>query len=305
MSTNLVNLYAMQFSTNVALLLQQKGSKLRGAVTEGTYVGNQASPVDQIGSINANLVTGRFNNMPRTDAPVDRRWVFPSDFDVNQLIDSFDQLRLISNPTHAYSMNAVYALGRAMDDTILGGMFNANNTGVQGATSTAFDSTNQVVSIDAGGVNSGLNVTKLRTAKKILMANEVDLDNDPIYCAITSTEHNDLLNEIQVISLDFNDKPVMVGGKVQQFLGINFIHCERIAVSALGLDDQSHQATSHMIPMWAKSGVHLGIWNDIMVDVSQRRDIQGIPYQAYAKETIGATRLEEKKVVKIWSNPSA
>lgn len=297
MSVNLPNHFASQFATNVSLLLQQKGSKLRNAVTLGNYIGKSAQVVDQFGSIAATLVTTRFANMPRTDASADSRWVFPSDYDVNQLIDNFDKLRLVTDPSSAYVLNATYALGRAIDDVIIAAMFGTNYTGVSGGTSTVFG-TGMVVPVNTGGTDSGMNVNKLRYAKKLLMANEVDFDNDPVYCAITSKEHDELLNEMQVISLDFNEKPVLVGGKVQQFLGINFIHCERLATQAAGTDDQSGSSTQ--IPCWAKSGMHLGIWNDISVDVSQRKDIQSLPWQAYAAATIGATRLEENKVVKIW-----
>ena len=40
----LIPLYTTQFSTNVELLLQQKGSMLRGRVREGAHVGKMASP---------------------------------------------------------------------------------------------------------------------------------------------------------------------------------------------------------------------------------------------------------------------
>lgn len=299
MSVNLPDHYVMQFASNVELLLQQKGSKLRNAVMSGSHVGKQASPVDQIASISASRVTQRFADMPRTDATVDRRWVFPVDYDVNQMIDSFDKLRLVTDPSSKYVENAVYALGREIDDEIISAFFGTAKTGEQGATSTSFLAGN-VVGVNTGGTDSGMNVPKLRAAKKLLMSHEVDLDNDPIYCAITSKEHDELLNEIQVISSDFNggERPVLQDGKVTRFLGINFIHCERLATEADGTDDQS--GSSVQIPMWAKSGMYLGIWNDIEKDISQRKDIQGLPWQAYLKMTIGATRLEEKKIVKIW-----
>lgn len=299
MSVNLANNYAYQFSSNLQLLLQTKGSKLRQAVTTGSHVGSQASPVDQVGAINATKVTTRFANMPRTDAPTDRRWAFPVDYDVNQMVDSFDKLRLLIDPSSVYSTNAMYALGRAIDDEIIAQIFGTNKTGLVGGTSTSFLTAN-VVGVNTGGTDSGMNVSKLRAARKILAGNEVDLDNDPIYCAITAKEADDLLNEIQVISSDFNGAtaPVLTDGKVTRFLGINFIHCERLAVSSLGTDDQSGSSTA--IPMWAKSGMYLGLWNDIQTDVSPRKDVQGIPWQVYAKATIGATRLEEKKCIKIW-----
>lgn len=299
MTVNAASLYGRQFSTNVNLLLQIKGSKLRQAVMSGSHVGSQASPVDQVASIAATRVTTRFATMPRTDAAVDRRWVFPVDYDVNQLIDSFDKLRMLSDPESTYVTNAYYALGRAMDDEIISAMFGSAATGVQGASSTSFLAGN-VVPVNTGGTDSGINVPKLRYGKKLLMGHEVDIDNDPIFCAITAKEHDELLNEIQIISSDFNgaDRPVLVEGRVTRFLGINFIHCERLAVSSLGTDDQSGSSTA--IPMWAKSGMYMGIWNDIEANVSIRNDLQGLPYQAYCKETIGATRLEEKKIVKIW-----
>lgn len=299
MSINSPAHFVTQYATNLALLLQSKGTKLRRAVTEGHYVGSAASPVDQIASVEANIVTTRFADMPRTDVAMDRRWVYPVDYDVNQLLDTFDKLRMVTDPRSAYVLNATYALGRAMDTQIIAAMFGTAKTGVNGATSTPFLTTN-VVGVNTGGVDSGLNVVKLRAAKKLLMAAEVDLDNDPIYCAISSEEHDDLLNEIQIISSDFNgeEKPVLAEGRIMHFLGINFIHCERLLTLAAGTDDQSGSSTQ--IPMWAKSGMHLGIWNDITTDISERNDLQGIPWQVYAKETIGATRLEEKKIVKIW-----
>lgn len=299
MSVNLYQHFPYQFSNNVSLLLQSKGSKLKDACTMGSHVGNQASPVDQIAAVAASQVSSRFADMPRTDAAVDRRWVFPVDYDVNQLIDSFDKLRLITDPQSKYVENAVYALGRSMDDVIISNMFGTAKTGVLGASNTSFLSGN-VVGVNTGGTDSGMNVNKLRAGKKLLMGHEVDLDNDPIYCAITSKEHDEMLNEIQVISSDFNgaDRPVLMDGKVTRFLGINFIHCERLATAAAGTDDQSGSSTA--IPMWAKSGMYLGMWGDIQTDVSQRKDLQSLPWQAYAKMTIGATRLEEKKIVKIW-----
>jgi len=295
MSVNLPGHYVVQYANNIQLLLQQKGSKLRNLVMTGSYVGKQASPVDQIGSISAQKVASRFAPMGRVDAPVDRRWVFPNDYDLPQLIDQFDKLRLLLDPSSSYVQNAMYAMGRAMDDEIIDAFFADAKTGETGATTTSFATATQTVGVSTGGTTSSLNVAKLRAAKRILMANEVDLDSDPITCIITAKEHDALLNEIQITSMDFNSKPVLVDGKVQQFLGINFVHCERLKT---GIDDAS--GTSNMIPLFAKSGMHLGMWNDVTTDISQRKDLQGLPWQAYAYGTFGATRVEEKKIVRVW-----
>ena len=80
MSVNIPTHYVQQYSTNIALLLQQQGSKLRDSVSVGSYVGKQSSPVDQIGKVEMQTVTSRFAPMNRVDAPTDRRWVIPSLF---------------------------------------------------------------------------------------------------------------------------------------------------------------------------------------------------------------------------------
>lgn len=295
MSINIPNHFVQEYSTNVQLLLQQKGSKLAGAVTTGSHVGKQASPVDQIGSIEAQKVTSRFAPMGRVDAANDRRWVFPTDYDLPQLLDSFDKLRLLTDPTSSYVTNATYALGRKKDLEILTAFLGTAKTGESGSTSTSFTAGNEV-DVAIGGANSRLNVAKLIAVKELAMSKNIDLDNDPLYCCITAKDHSALLNEIQVISSDFNggDRPVLKDGKVTMFLGISFIHCELAETALAGTNEVN-------VPVWAKSGMYLGQWNDISSSISKRNDLQGEPWQAYSYMTIGATRLEENKVFNIES----
>ncbi len=297
MSVNLPNHYVSQFSSNVALKLQQAGSRLRGAVTTGSVTGKQASPVDQFGAVTANRVVGRFNPMGRVDAPTDRRWVLPVDYDLPQLIDQFDKLRMLTDPESAYVQNAVNSLGRAMDEEILAGCFNTNKTGETGATTTSFSSTN-VVNV-AFGAASAVNLTfaKLKEAKRLLMAANVDVSKEELYVIVNATAHDSLLDEIQVTSADFNGgDAVLKEGIVTRVLGMNVIHTELLST---GTDDAS--GTSTQVAVWAKSGMYLGVWNDIETNISRRQDLQGIPWQAYVKGTFGATRLEEGKLVKIWA----
>lgn len=306
MSINIPTHYVQQYSTNVQLLLQQRGSKLRDTVMSGTHVGKQASPVDQFGAVAATKVTGRFQPMHRVDAPTDRRWVFPTDYDLPQMIDHFDKLRLLTDPQSSYVTNGMYAMGRAQDDEIIAAFFGDAKTGEQGATTTSFGTTlvaagGQNVSADEGTVDSGLSVAKLRAAKKRLMANEVDIDNDPLVCVVTAAQHDNLLADTQVVSGDFGwkDAPVLKEGKLERFLGINFKHCERLEN---GTDDTA--TTSRAIPVYAKSGMYLGEWESIQNSLSQRDDLRGKPWQVYTLGTFGATRLEEKKVVRVWCRES-
>lgn len=289
MSANIPAFFVQQYASNVQLLLQQKGSRLRGTVTTGNYVGKSAQVVDQIGKISMQAVSGRFQAMGRVDAAMDSRWVFPSDFDLPQMIDSFDKLRLLTDPTSAYVQNAVNAAGRKFDELILAAAVGTAKTGENGGTNTTLP-VGQVIAAAAGTI-----VDKIIEGKKMLMAADVDVDSDPLYMAITADEHALLLAEDKIINMDYGMKPVLVDGKITQFLGVNLIHTELADANLDGSSDA-------ILPMWAKSGLHLGVWNDITTDISRRNDIQSLPYQSYVHMTAGATRLEEKKVVGITFN---
>jgi hypothetical protein len=289
MSFNVTTHFVQQYTTNVQLLLQQKGSKLREAVTIGSYNGKAAKAVEQVGAVTAQKRTIRHGDTPLISTPADARWVFPTDYEWADLIDDQDKLRMLIDPTSSYATNGAYALGRAMDDEIITSFFGDSKTGENGSTTTSFPAGQQVaVGVGAAGA-TGLNIAKLRAAKKILLANEVDVDNEQLFAVITAEQHDDLLNEAQAVSLDYNTRPVLVDGRITAFMGFNFIHCERLDV-----DGSSYRR----VPVFAKSGVHLGMWNDINTMISERAD-KGYATQVYVKGTFGATRTEEGKVVEI------
>lgn len=297
-NSNIPLLYVEQFSSNIQLKVQQLDSRLRRAVMSGSHIGSQASPVDQFGAIAAQKVEGRYQPIINVDAPTDRRWVFPQDYDLAQYLDAFDKLRLLVDPMSSYVTNAVGALNRAIDQEILNGLLGTNFVGNNGAGQATLSGV-QIISVQQGAASStNFTVAKMRAAKKQLLINEAIKLGEmaEIYAAINGTNHDTLLSEMQVVSTDFNDKPVLVDGWVTRFLGVDLIHTELLTT---GTDDQS--GTSTMVPMWVKSGAYFGMWEDVMTDISQRKDLRSLPYQAYVKGTFGGTRLEEKKVIQIWA----
>lgn len=289
MSFNITTHFVQQYTTNVQLLLQQKGSKLRNTVTVGSYTGKAAKAIEQVGPVTAQKRTIRHGDTPLISTPADARWVFPVDYEWADLIDDQDKLRMLIDPTSSYSQNGAYALGRAMDDEIISAFFADAKTGENGSTTTSFGANQDVVVATGSTGATGLNISKLREAKKILMANEVDIDNDPLFCIITAQQHDDLLNEAQAISLDYNTRPVLVDGKITAFMGFNFVHTERLPLNS---------SSQRRVPAFAKSGMHLGLFNDINTMISERAD-KGYATQVYVKGTFGATRTEEGKVVEI------
>ena len=284
MSNQVTTAFVQQYSTNVAHLLQQKGSKLRDSVMTSAATGKAAKVVEQVGAVNAVKRTTRHADTPLIDTPHSARWTFPVDYEWADLIDDQDKVRMLINPQSPYAVNGAYAMGRAIDDEIIGAFFGTSKTGENGSTDEAF-SGNTV----SAGSTGALEIGQLLEGKRLLIENEVDLDNDQIFMAITAEQHEDLLGMSQIQTIDSNSTKVLVDGQVRSFLGINFITTQRLDTSV---------AASQDCPMWAKSGMHLTVWNDITTKVEERAD-KSFATQVYVKGTFGATRLELGKVVKV------
>lgn len=304
MAAQITTWYVQQYAKVITELVQQRTSRLRRWVTEDRYIGKAASPVEQIGQIAMQPVTGRYAPMQRVDAPTNRRWVYPSDYDLPQLFDNFDKLRLLVDPKGKYVKIAHNAANRQMDDLIIAALGGTAQTGETGATATSLPAGN-VVGVQQGGTSpTGLTVAKLRQAKMTLEQNEAysDEEGDPgdpntgLVCVAGARQLDNLLAEAQVISRDFNSTPVLEEGRIKRFLGITFVRSERLLT---GTDDQS--GTSTKVFVWQRDGMHLGLWNDIATDIAQRKDLQGLPWQAYVYMTAGSTRLEEARVIQVWA----
>jgi hypothetical protein len=288
MSFEVTTAFVQQYTTNVQLLLQQRGSVLRELCSIGSYTGKAAKAVEQIGAVTAQKKTSRHSDTPLISTPHDARWVFPEDYEWADMIDDQDKLRMLIDPTSPYAMNGAYALGRSLDDAIITAALGTSKTGENGSTDTAFATATQQIAVGA----AGLTVAKLRTAKKILTANEVDVMNDPLYIAVTAQQVDDLLGTTEVTSSDYNSVKALVQGDIDTFMGFKFVNIER-----LGLDGSGDRRCF----AWAKSGLHVGMWNDINSKITERAD-KSYATQVYVKGTFGATRTDEKKVVEIICN---
>lgn len=284
MSFEVTTAFVQQYADNVDLLLQQRGSKLRDCCTIGSYTGKSAKVVEQIGAVAAQKRTTRHGDTPLISTPHDARWVNPSDFDWADLIDDQDKLRMLIDPTSPYAINGSLALGRSLDDEIISAALGTAKTGEDGTTNTSFLAANTIAS---GSV--GLTVAKLRTAKKKLLAAEVDVEMDELFIAVTAEQLDDLLGTTEVTSSDYNSVKALVQGDVDTFMGFKFKHIERLGVDG---------ASARRVIAWAKSGLHVGIWNDINARISERND-KNHATQVYCKGTFGATRIEEGKVIEI------
>jgi len=287
MSAQITTAFSQQFSTNVQLLSQQRGSILRGGVSEESVTGEKAF-FDQVGAAAAVKRTSRHGDTPVVETPHSRRMVTMDSYEWADLIDDVDKVKMLIDPTSTYAQAAAAAMGRAMDDAIITAATGTAKTGKSGSTSTSMLAANQI----ANG-SADLTVAKLIQAKKILDNGSVD-PSIPRHIAVGPDQIEALLNTTSVTSSDFNTVKALVQGEINTFMGFQFHMSTRLAKSG----------NIRTCFAWAEGGIKLAVGKDVMSRIDERSD-KSYSTQVYYCATFGATRMEEAKVVQIDCDESA
>ena len=282
MSVQITTAFVEQYKSNVFHLAQQKGSRLRDAVRTETVTG-KSHFFERIGSSAAEKRTSRHSDTPRMDTPHSRRKVSLEDYDWADLIDQEDKVRMLISPQSEYAMAGAWAMGRAMDDAIIAAATGTALGGVSGGSSISLPSAQK----EAHG-SAGLTLAKLLAAKEILYKNDTDPD-EPRFMLVTAGQLADLLGITSVTSADFNSVKALVQGDVDTFLGFNFIRTER-----LGLD----ATPNRQVLGFCQSAIGLAVGADIQTKISERAD-KNYATQVFLSMSIGATRIEDEKMVEI------
>lgn len=287
MSFEITTAFVKQYHSNVDFLSQQKGSRLRDCVRIESQNGKEAY-YDQIGPTAARKRTSRHSDTPLISTPHARRRTTLVDYDWADLIDDMDMVRTLVNPQSAYAQNAAFAMGRAMDDEVILAAFGTAYSGEEGGTATTFDTTNNQIAVNLGGSNIGLTIAKLVRAKRIMDGWDID-PSVPRYIACAAKQIEDLLGTTQVTSSDYNTVKALAKGEIDSFLGFTFKQIERLPIDA---------NSYRRVIAWAKDGLLLAIGQDTKAQISERPD-KNYSTQVFYSQSIGAVRMEEKKVVEV------
>ena len=285
MSTQITTAFVNQFSANVQMLSQQMGSLLRNAVDVESVNGEKAF-FDQVGSSAAVKKTSRHADTPLVETPHTRRMVTMSDYEWADLIDEQDKVRLLIDPTSTYGRAAAAAMGRAMDDEIIAAALGTAKTGKDGGTDTALPAGQKI----AHG-SAGLTIAKLVSAKELLDAASVD-PSIPRHIIVSPKQISDLLNNTTVTSSDFNTVKALAQGEINSFVGFNFIVSNRLTTDS---------NSDRQVIAFAQDGLKVGMGKEPMAKIDERAD-KSYAKQVYYCQTLGATRMEEEKVVEIACN---
>jgi len=256
--------FRQQFSDNINRVLQQEGSVLRKLVRNETmnheveyfdtiqsseafereHIANQDdyNITDQIGSsaVAGNAFAFRQPDMVRRQ--LSARQIF-----WHTMFDSGNDLNTLLKPSSFQVKDAVWALGRQYDRTIIKALTAKVRMGRTGEREVAYDVLNNVVPVSVAlmvGTNipsnsagaaaltgehlikaaktGGLTVAKLMKARELLRRNAYS-SRDKLYFVCTSDQISSLLHDSKLTSIDYNSVRALVSGEVDTYLGFKFI----------------------------------------------------------------------------------
>jgi hypothetical protein len=298
--------FVTEYATNWEHLVQQKLSKARECVMVDTVAGKEKK-YHQMDSTEMDAVTVRAGDTRISDTNLPARWLRPYPLDKAYLFDEWDDTFLgsVVLPQSESIQSHAYAYNRAVDRTIISAALNVAYTGETGVTATPLPTTGGpggtgqtvgVAFVETGtGTNSGLTIAKIRQAKYILDANDVD-DEDPRYLAITAKSLQDLLRTTEVTSHDYNTVKALVEGNVNSFLGFTI---KRISNKIMPIDVALDIRTC---VAWVRSGIKItDSGREVHIDV---RPDRSHALQIRTVAALGGTRMEEAKVVAIYADES-
>jgi len=297
------------YNSSLYFLSQQKAPRLYGK----SQMREQASETDyyeRIGAGEANDSNDRHGDTPINNAEHSRRAVDLTDADWGDLVDRFDKLRLLIAPEGAYVKTGVMALNRKKDDIFIAAILGVARAGKRGTTLVSLPESQKLVAVasETGAVETGLNVyTLTKTSEKF---DEADVDEDEErYFAYSSRQKQNLLRQTEVTSADYNTVKALVQGKVNSFMGFEFIRSQRLPVAAAAVDFETGgqvltgaanttASTMRRCVAWCGDGMISADGINLESMMAPRPDKKW-SIQVYVRHSVGAVRMEEEKVVEV------
>ena len=279
-------------------LVQQGDSRLEGKCRVVKVNGKERT-FSQLGKSKMRLITTRNGKTIPSDSPMAKRWVRPQGYDEVTFIDEFDDESLgdLKQPDGEHVLSHAMAANRTMDEVKIAALEGTAFIGITGTTAVTVPASQQVAVnyvASGGAVNSGLTLAKLLRSKKILDANEVPSSRR--YLVHSAQQLFDLLNDVEEVkNSDYNNVKALVDGEVNRFTGFEFVMTELLTLNTT-TDVRTCIAYEY-------GGLALGIGKQKKAKISIRDDLSET-IQIRTVMSLGATRLEEERVVLVFCDES-
>lgn len=275
----------VNFGDTVKEQFQQEASRLRNACTVRTNVVGKSTSFNRIGLIEAATKATRHEQHSHQNPEHSVRWANLIYMYNAAILDPDDEVRIITDPTNRYTKQIVNALGRAVDRAVITALLGTATSGEDRTGSVTLASWLSGTHVIAAG-GTGFTLAKWLQAKRLM--DESEVPDGQRYLGITAQGLEDLLDDPEVTSSDFNSVKALVSGQLNTYLGFEIIR-EQLWPKV---------STTRSVAAWHKDAIGLAFARDMHNRVATRVDMHDA-VEAYGAADFGAVRIEEAGVVKI------
>lgn len=284
MSFSVPQSYVEQFSSNVHMLAEQRTSRLLGTVIMES-IEAESFAVERLDSVEANIVADLHGDTPLNSTPHSRRWGFVKTYDVADLLDNESKVKLLIDPMSRYTQKHGSAMGRAIDTEVLRALENAAAQGKNAETSVALPAAQKFT---AAGTSDVITVDDLIKAQEILNEQEAGMEMGAT-CVLDAAGFRQLLQINEIRSSDFNTVKALSSGRLDGFMGFNFVRTQLIPGSG---------TAAGKAYFYTPMAVTLGVGAMPSSSVDKRPDKRN-SQQVYTWGNWGAVRVEDELVVEM------
>ena len=264
-------------------LARQEKSKLYDKVWVRHDIVGKSFYQDQIGNWEMSAKTGLNVATPENDLNLSRTRIDIATYHDARLMDRSVNLQSFTDPLSQASTCITSSVGVQIDKIIYTALGGTAYRGETGSETVTLPAGNKI-----GDDGEGLTLAKIVKASELMNAKGVPMENRTL--VINAAGLSQLLSDDKLSSVDYNNVKALVRGEINYFVGFEFVV----------IPDGIINVTGGVADFYAfhKTGVCLGMLEDLFLDVDTRKD-KSYSKQVYYEINGGAGRLEEAKVIKI------
>lgn len=279
------------FTTQLDLEAQQSTSFFRGRILEAPVRGRLFEH-QVLGGTEMDEINGRNQSIVLGDPDHQRRGALIQGFYKALPIDNDDQLKSLVDIKSGYARSIAQGAMRKLDKIVAEAAIGSILTGQQFTTTTT--AANDGVSTVTAG--SGITYEKLLETRKTLNSKGVGLMGEKMYFACTDVQAESLLQEIEVISSDYNRAEAARTGFLPEIAGFNIIVFPSDPITGSSIINKV--STTRECFAFSEDALKLGMLSDFEVRFERRPDLVDT-HQLVITSRYAALRTQGEKVVQV------
>lgn len=317
--------YADMFAANVFYKSQQ----VRGALApyvrlESHTAGAETVFYDAFTKTRVNKRTERAAQTKLVEVDRDRRCVRADWYDWATVIDKLDTAKTIHKPDNPLVNIATWAFTVNKDEIVYEAALGTAYAGRKGLDAVTLPLTQKVAAFDPANPLGGngmmaLNIATLARVKRKFADNDIGTQvgmypGAGFHIAVKPAQIESMLNDPMITTIDRNSVKALVRGEIDSFMGFTFHQWTGIEVTNTAV--RYMPSTGEVVTgtpsgsitngtdfyarcfAWYTDGILLSVGQGLRTKISERNDLSHVK-QIYMDAHLGATRMEEEKVVEV------